>query len=146
MICFQRWHLRPNSLSSSSSSFLCIQYNKQFVTLLFKKKPLKLGPIQLHAISILVHLFISVKLSVTIRFDVKYIGWFFSFGTKASVLSCNNVGRCHFYRRLLTIPSLRAHDLLLKTLSRLPSTLFAPSTDLAMPIGSNNFCVTGHTL
>ena len=28
------------------------------------------------------------------------------------MLSCNNVGRCHFYRRLLTcIPSLRAHDL-----------------------------------
>ena len=41
-----------------------------------------------------------------------YMGWFFSFGTNASVLSCNNVGRCHFYRRLLTcIPSLRAHDL-----------------------------------
>ena len=38
--------------------------------------------------------------------------WFFSFGTNASVLSCNNVGRCHFYRRLLTcIPSLRAQDL-----------------------------------
>ena len=41
-----------------------------------------------------------------------YMGWFFCFGTNASVLSCNNVGRCHFYRRLLTcIPSLRAHDL-----------------------------------
>ena len=41
-----------------------------------------------------------------------YMGWFFSFGTNASVLSCNNVGRCHFYRRLLAcIPSLRAHDL-----------------------------------
>ena len=41
-----------------------------------------------------------------------YMGWFFSFGTNASVLSCNNVGRCHFYRRLLTcIPCLRAHDL-----------------------------------
>ena len=40
------------------------------------------------------------------------MGWFFSFGTNALVLSCNNVGRCHFYRRLLTcIPSLRAHDL-----------------------------------
>ncbi|PSN54729.1 hypothetical protein C0J52_04869 [Blattella germanica] len=36
----------------------------------------------------------------------------FSFSTNASVLSCNNVGRCHLYRRLLTyIPSLRAHDL-----------------------------------
>ena len=42
----------------------------------------------------------------------KYMGWFFSFGTNASVLSCNNVGRCHFYWMLLTyIPSLRAHDL-----------------------------------
>ena len=41
-----------------------------------------------------------------------YMGWFFSFGTNASVLCCNNVGRCHFYRRLMTcIPSLRAHDL-----------------------------------
>ena len=41
-----------------------------------------------------------------------YMGWFFSLGTNASVLSCNNVGRCHFYRRLLTcIPSLGAHDL-----------------------------------
>ena len=41
-----------------------------------------------------------------------YMGWFFSFGTNASVLSCNNVGRCHFYRRLLTcIPFLRVHDL-----------------------------------
>ena len=40
------------------------------------------------------------------------MGWFFSFGTNASVLSCNNVGHCHFYRRLLIcIPSLRAHDL-----------------------------------
>ena len=40
------------------------------------------------------------------------MGWFFSFGTNASVLSCNNLGRCHFYQRLLTcIPSLRAHDL-----------------------------------
>ena len=43
---------------------------------------------------------------------ILYLGWFFSFGTNASVLSCNNVGRCHFYRRLLTcIPSLRACDL-----------------------------------
>ena len=41
-----------------------------------------------------------------------YMGWFISFGTNASVLSCNNVGRCHFCQRLLTcIPSLRAHDL-----------------------------------
>ena len=41
-----------------------------------------------------------------------YMGWFSSFGTNASVLSCNNVGRCHFYWRFLTcIPSLRAHDL-----------------------------------
>ena len=41
-----------------------------------------------------------------------YMGWFFSFGTNASVLSCKNVGRCHSYRRLLTcIPSFRAHDL-----------------------------------
>ena len=44
--------------------------------------------------------------------DTKYMGWFFSFGINVLVLSCNNVGRCHFYRRLLTcIPSLRAHDL-----------------------------------
>ena len=43
---------------------------------------------------------------------IVYMGWFFSFSTNASVLSCNNVGRCHFYRRLLScIPSLRAHDL-----------------------------------
>ena len=144
------------------------------------------------------------------------MGWFFSFGTNASVLSCNNVGRCHFYRRLLTcIPSLRAHELArprhhscivasvrwvvgsqrsrktvtmlcqhcsiagagrcsiippilptsvpasmissrrcqctgsatvpLKTLSRLPSTLFAPSIDWAVPTGSNDFRVAGNT-
>ena len=43
-----------------------------------------------------------------------YMGWFFSFGTNTSVLSCNNVGHCHFYRRLLNcIPSLRTHDLAL---------------------------------
>ena len=147
------------------------------------------------------------------------MGWFFSFGTNASVLSCNNVGRCHFYLRLLTcIPSLRAHDLArphhrscavvpvrwvvgsqrsrfiilhwyrhcwiagagrcsitppppilptsvpatmissrrcqcagsatvpFKTLSRLPSALFAPSIDWAVPTGSNNFRVAGNTL
>ena len=40
------------------------------------------------------------------------MGWFFSFGTNSSMLSCNNVGCCHFYRRLLTcIPSLRAPDI-----------------------------------
>ena len=151
---------------------------------------------------------------------LKYMGWFFSFGTNASVLSCNNVGRCHFYRRLLTcIPSLRAHDLAhprhrscavapvrwvvgsqcsrktvtmfskqeqrtwnrwgwevlyhppilptsvpatlissrrchcagsatvpLKTLSRLPSALFAPSIDWAVPTGSNDFRIAGNTL
>ena len=144
------------------------------------------------------------------------MGWF-SFGTNASVLSCNNVGHCHFYRRLLTcIPSLRAHDLAyphhhscavvpvrwlvgsqrsrktagvvsallnrwdwevlfhpplilptsvlvtmisfrrcqcagsatvpLKMLSRLPSALFAPSVDWAVPTGSNDFRVAGNTL
>ena len=143
------------------------------------------------------------------------MGWFFSFGTNASVLSCNNVGRYHFYRRLLTcIPSLRAHDLArprhrscavapvrwvegsqrsrfimlhwyrhcwingagrfsftppilltsvpatmissrrcqcvgsatvpLKTLSRLPSALFAPSIDWTVPMGSNDFRVAGN--
>ena len=148
------------------------------------------------------------------------MGCFFSFGTNASVLSCNNVGRCYFYRRLLTcIPSLRAHDLArprlrscavaparwvvgsqrsrktvamfskqdqrtwikiqcargrtakqclrvlqeacdaaalpyrtgsatvpLKTLSRLPSAIFAPSIDWAVPTGSNDFRVAGNTL
>ena len=55
---------------------------------------------------------------------LKYMGWFFSFGTNASVLSCNNVGRCHFYRRLLTcIPSLRAYDL---ACPRHRSCAFAP--------------------
>ena len=148
------------------------------------------------------------------------MGWFFSFGTDASVLSCNNVGRCHFYWRLLTcIPSLRAHDLArphqrscavapvrwvvgsqrsrktvamfskqeqrtwikilyargrtakqchrgttiissrrwrcqcagsatvpLKTLSKLPSALFTPSIDWAVPTRSNDFRVAGNTL
>ena len=58
---------------------------------------------------------------------LKYMGWFFSFGTNASVLSRNNVGRCHFYRRLLTcIPSLRAHDLTRPCHSRERGIAYSP--------------------
>ena len=46
------------------------------------------------------------------QYNILYMRWFFSFGANALVLSCNNVGHCHFYQRLLTcIPSLEAHDL-----------------------------------
>ena len=62
---------------------------------------------------LLLNIILNLSANTSMLFEGwRYIGWFFSFGTNASVLSCNSVGRCHFYRRLLTcIPSLRAHDL-----------------------------------
>ncbi|PSN52273.1 hypothetical protein C0J52_08318 [Blattella germanica] len=66
------------------------------------------------------------------------------FGTNASVLSYNNVGRFHFYRGLLTsIPSLRGHDLAVPATVRAQSPLLDGSGKSALAKESRNVFQAG---